>query len=838
MTIVVVQCRLNSSRLPGKALFSLGGKTVLDWTLASMKQVKADAYYVATDYDSEKELAPVAKANGFKLFAGPLEDVLERFCMVIEKSGADAVIRATADNPFLFYEAAQALRDEYERRNQTGRCDYITFSGLPHGSGVEMFNAHSLLQAKEQTDSPYDHEHVGPALYNHKEKWNCIFVDAPARFNHPHLRTTIDTAADYRRALEIVRTLSGKGQSDSPIVEKPYTTEEIVSAFDSPAVAYPVLCLPCVEKGRGTGHLRRCLSIALEYGADVYVPEDMDMARYGELFEHAKKDGLADWQITHTLPQKGDYALIVTDAFALNRDFAIRLAEMAPVVAIDEGSLNTDVCDFLFDIIPSYGIARPANITDPAYITLPEHHRQKDPLREAKDIESILVTVGGEDPADLVVPAAIAFASSCSKITAIVQHPDEAKERVSKQAPQLASCITFVPPVHNLREQLADYDLVVTHYGFTAFESLAAGCGVVLLGTTPLHIQLAQKYNFACLAPAELTAGAAHALLEDTGCLYPDSPFSMPGEKKSLGNFISLLAKGRRFACPVCQKSGWQENSIVARTPKHTFRRCAACGMLYMSWTTDAENTEYNTSYFFDDYKNQYGKTYLDDFTSIKAQCVRRTSVIDSIYRNAHKAVTPSVLDIGCAYGPYLDAANDAGWQVYGTDISPEAVKYVQDTLHYPASVAQFPVFDPVAEFGIQKFDAVTMWYVIEHFQNLDAVLRGVSKILKKGGVFAFSTPSASGVSAKFSPQKFFAQSPDDHYTLWEPARTASILQKYGFKLIKTVSTGHHPERFPQLARRKGQKINSFEVSLFTAASHFFALGDTFEVYCKKERDI
>ena len=196
------------------------------------------------------------------------------------------------------------------------------------------------------------------------------------------------------------------------------------------------------------------------------------------------------------------------------------------------------------------------------------------------------------------------------------------------------------------------------------------------------------------------------------------------------------------------------------------------------------------------------------------------------------------MLDIGCAYGPYLDAANDAGWQVYGTDISPEAVKYVQDSLHYPAATASFPVFDPTTEFGIQNFDAVTMWYVIEHFQNLDAVLRGVSKILKKGGVFAFSTPSASGVSAKFSPQKFFSQSPDDHYTLWEPARAASILHQYGFKVVKIVSTGHHPERFPQLAGRKGQKINSFEVSLFTAASHFFALGDTFEVYCKKERDI
>ena len=838
MTIVVVQCRLNSSRLPGKALFSLGGKTVLDWTLAAMKQVKADDYYVATDFDSEQELSPVAKRNGFKLFAGPLDDVLERFCLVIEKSGADAVVRATADNPFLFYEAAQSLTEEYARRNQTGTCDYITFTGLPHGSGVEMFNAHSLLQARTQTDSPYDHEHVGPALYNHKETWNCVFVDAPAPFNYPNLRTTIDTQADYRRALLIVRELSGTKFSEEKPVKKPYTTEQILSAFQKPAIARPVLCVPCVQKGKGTGHLRRCLSIAVACGADIFIPEDADLTRFGDLLARAKEDGLTDWQITHALPQKGDYALIVTDAFALDRDLALRLAAAAPIVAIDEGSLNTDVCDFLFDVIPSYGIARPANVSDPSYITLPEHRRERAPIASPDDIKSILVTVGGEDPADLVVPASVAFAASKVRITAIVQDPNASRERVAVTSPAANEFITFIPPVHNLREHLADYDVVVTHYGFTAFEAVAAGCGVILLGTTPLHVQLAQKYGFACLAPAELNDLSALQTLQNVSALYPESPFaSQTAGKKSLDGFISALAQGRRFACPVCQKTE-TENPIVARTPKHTFRRCTSCGMLYMSWTQDAENTEYDTSYFFEDYKHQYGKTYLDDFTTIKSQCVRRTSIVDSLYRNAHKAVTPTVLDIGCAYGPYLDAASDSGWQVYGTDISPEAVAYVQDSLHYPAAVAQFPAFDPTAEFGIQSFDAVTMWYVIEHFQNLDAVLRGVSKILKTGGIFAFSTPSASGVSAKFSPQKFFSQSPDDHYTLWEPVRAASILRQYGFKVIKTVSTGHHPERFPQLAKRKGQKISSFEVSLFTAASHFFALGDTFEVYCKKERDI
>ena len=36
--VVIVQCRLSSTRLPGKALLPLGGKTILEWTLASMKK--------------------------------------------------------------------------------------------------------------------------------------------------------------------------------------------------------------------------------------------------------------------------------------------------------------------------------------------------------------------------------------------------------------------------------------------------------------------------------------------------------------------------------------------------------------------------------------------------------------------------------------------------------------------------------------------------------------------------------------------------------------------------------------------------------------------------------
>ena len=182
---VIIQCRLSSTRLPGKALKDLGGKNVFEWALESMKRVKADKYIVATDEESFPVLEPFATKHGWNIMAGPLDDVLERFCLAIKKFSCSCVLRATADNPFLFYEAAQALVDEFYKQEKIAHCDYMTWTGLPHGSGVEIFWADSLLKAALLTADPYDHEHVGPALYNHKDKFTSLFYKAPSRFYFP-----------------------------------------------------------------------------------------------------------------------------------------------------------------------------------------------------------------------------------------------------------------------------------------------------------------------------------------------------------------------------------------------------------------------------------------------------------------------------------------------------------------------------------------------------------------------------------------------------------------------------------------------------------------------------
>ena len=56
----------------------LGGKTVFEWTMDSMKKVSAGYYIVATDEESYPKLKPLSEKHGWNIVKGPLNDVLVR----------------------------------------------------------------------------------------------------------------------------------------------------------------------------------------------------------------------------------------------------------------------------------------------------------------------------------------------------------------------------------------------------------------------------------------------------------------------------------------------------------------------------------------------------------------------------------------------------------------------------------------------------------------------------------------------------------------------------------------------------------------------------------------
>jgi len=891
---VIVQARLNSSRLPRKALRTLCGKPILAYTLDAMRQIPAERYILACDHASRAAFTPIAEQFRYTLISGSETDVLDRFCTVIRQFESSlrpikTVIRATADNPFLFTEAAEA---SLKRFIELKEPDYFTYSGLPHGSGIEIIKAKSLLTAEQLTKEPYDREHVGPALYRHIDTFICVMETAPLHWYAPHLRTTVDTQADFDRAELMMEYLY---QAKVPM---PPSSSAILKAcrYADKVIVF----VPSVQEGLGTGHLRRACTLMRELSPQIRCVLYLRGASHPPFVEEVIKTmGITD--VSTEIPNHP--CLFILDNFRTEIGEVQRLRKIAPVVALDEGGAGRAFADYLVDILPSLPDSSPlkqgavlkqehalkvegdaavsgsvspepalqtdiklrdytdslnANCTEVRFIALPKKRKQHGALSKyikngkyffTPEAVRALVVCGGEDAAQMAFPAAAALAALGTEVSVV--DPNE-RNYAQKQLN-----IYVYPYLENLRERLCEWDIVVTHYGFTAFEALAAGCAVILIAPTAYHYALGTAAGFSAL-PAGIPSSEDFKMVFNAGIAIP-SLVTPESEEKNLAAFLLKLSAATAQRCPLCDAQS--PLPPQGRAENKTVSVCAQCGMHYPSFIV-AEKKDYSEQYFFEEYQAQYGKTYLEDFESIKRQGLRRMALINVVYAKVFHSGketslfdglhhgTKRILDIGCAYGPFLAAAKESGWSPVGTDIAAEAVAYVCKTLQIPACQAPFPVIPASFPFTVERtftdqrnqllsipleaggFSAVTMWFVIEHFPDLNSVLQKVSELLVGGGIFAFSTPALSGVTGRWNRRLFFAQSPTDHYTIWDRRQAKKQLEQYGFTVKKIVSIGHHPERFPHAAKLKRGGIRW---NILMLISKLFKLGDSMEIYAVKQ---
>src|SRR5437867_6131871 len=100
-TVAIVQARIGSRRLPGKVLRDIHGKPMLYRVLNRIQRaIRLDDIVVATTSRAEDDcICKLASAWGFQAFRGSEEDVLDRYYRAARLSGAELVVRITADCP-------------------------------------------------------------------------------------------------------------------------------------------------------------------------------------------------------------------------------------------------------------------------------------------------------------------------------------------------------------------------------------------------------------------------------------------------------------------------------------------------------------------------------------------------------------------------------------------------------------------------------------------------------------------------------------------------------------------------------------------------------------------
>ena len=270
--------------------------------------------------------------------------------------------------------------------------------------------------------------------------------------------------------------------------------------------------------------------------------------------------------------------------------------------------------------------------------------------------------------------------------------------------------------------------------------------------------------------------------------------------------------------CPVC--GGNRSRNICDGAP---YRRCRNCRTVF---NTAHTALSYSDDYFTSDYKAQYGRTYEEDFAAIYRSSQLRLKKILKL-RKKYRDINPtSILDIGCALGFFLKAAEDDGFTILdGIEISDFAASYASKRFGY--RVQKCP-FDKAAI--TVSYDLISAWYFLEHLPDTGTAIARIYASLNPGGIAAFSLPSAFGPLYYCQKKEWIRTHPVDHRVDFTPSGIRQILKKAGFLEVKIYPSGIHPER---VVPENALFYKPF-TKIYRAFSRLTSFSDTMEVYAVK----
>ena len=203
--LVVVQCRYDSKRLPGKATMLLGGIPIVSFLLRRLKaglpENRFKIILATTEKTEDDVIAGLGKKEEIEVLRGDEHDVLKRYIKCLEVFPADVVVRVTADNPFTCPEVLECAVNEMIKR----KVDYLLCENLPVGIGVDVFSSSMLKQLDIQAKDPQEREHINLYVLKNKEKYATFFFNFDGKRAHPSMRITVDTIEDLENIRYILK---------------------------------------------------------------------------------------------------------------------------------------------------------------------------------------------------------------------------------------------------------------------------------------------------------------------------------------------------------------------------------------------------------------------------------------------------------------------------------------------------------------------------------------------------------------------------------------------------------------------------------------------------------
>ncbi len=201
--ICIIQARMGSNRLPGKAIKKISGVPCIDWVIqrASLSENIDEIWLASTKKKEDKIFKKVAKRFKINLFRGSTNNVLSRFYEIAMLSSGTHFVRITADCPLIDHRIIDKAIKICVNKN----FDYVSNTldrTFPDGLDVEVFSKKALVKTYKKANHPFLKEHVTPYIHGQGPKilpkGNFKKFSIKNKSNYSNLRWTLDESTDLK----------------------------------------------------------------------------------------------------------------------------------------------------------------------------------------------------------------------------------------------------------------------------------------------------------------------------------------------------------------------------------------------------------------------------------------------------------------------------------------------------------------------------------------------------------------------------------------------------------------------------------------------------------------
>lgn len=225
--------------------------------------------------------------------------------------------------------------------------------------------------------------------------------------------------------------------------------------------------------------------------------------------------------------------------------------------------------------------------------------------------------------------------------------------------------------------------------------------------------------------------------------------------------------------CPICTGPHRQ---VKYQIRGHTLFECGQCGGYYLDDAAQAQ-AQYEGSYLSQGTGNKESLTgYYDYERELNLHLKTFSQHIDIVKK--YKS-TGRLLDMGCASGHFLKAADRAGFDVTGVDISSDSIAKLKANFGFEAHAGD------IRDMAFaEKFDVITTWETIEHLPEPLSILNALKGLLKEDGILVVGTGNNQSLVSQMMGQRWWYITPPDHCIYYNPTALNTVLTRSGFQVM------------------------------------------------------